>query len=591
MKHVHSYIRRIGYGATLAGLVIISTSIVSLIGCSVRESLDQDQIVVVLQSEPDRLHPILSRSKTATQIENMIFTPLAEYDPSTLELEPLMIDQIPEPLYDSLSTTGRVLRLDINLRDSMQWSDGTPITAQDLLFTYKCLFNPEVAASRFRQELAFIRHFRIDENDPHYLAIYLDTNAIDEVHKVLNLFIYPEHVYDTSGLMYEISISSLLTGEIQSSDRDKLKEFARRFDSEYYNRERVVGNGPYTLESWTTAYEIRLTKQAGWWGNAYSERSSLFKAHPSQIIYKFIPDQQLAITALATGNADIVSNIDAEKFRVMQETSPDQYQYLTTIVPQYYYIILNNESPLLNDVQVRRALSLLVDQPHMIQVLMSGYAYALSGPMLPGSPYYDTTIRPYSYDLDSAQHLLSDAGWEDSDEDGIRDKVINDRKYDLKMRLYITGGETGRKLALVLQNQMKPAGVAIDIVVQKWNPHTMDDMKRGNFEMVASSSTQTLGPPLLKGSWHSQGKVAGGNNFSRFDDPQTDRLIDSLDVIRDSEKRIEVYHAIHKRIHEEAPVLFLMMPKQLILVSNKWNAVLSTRRPGYFEQLFTLKSE
>ncbi len=562
--------------------LLICVSVCAL-SCQTERQINQNQLVIRFESEPDRLNPILSTGSYASQIEGQIFQPLAELDPITLNFEPILIERIPALVRDERQEFGPVDRLDIKIKDSARWSDGKPVSNVDVLFTLKVILTPDVKADRKRTIFSFVRGEKHDENDSKFLSLYVDTARYNAKRIALNFHILPQHIYDSVGLLNNIPLNDLIANNISSENEKSLTEFSDLFRTERFSRTTIIGSGPYELDYWNTGYEIQLKRKQNWWGDAYAE-NNLFKAIPKELRYRIIPDQQLAITAMANNNIDIIAGVTPEKFSVLRETQPELYQYLTPVIPRFFYIILNTESSILKDPQTRKALAFLVDQQKLIEVVMSGYGRELSAPILPMSKLYNDKIKPYPFDVQQANELLKTAGWTSFNDDGILIREREGNLEELKLDIKITGSRLGRQIALILQNNFKKAGIDLEIKAQKFS-NTRQDMQKGDFNLVATAASQALGEPNLKSSWHSTSISSSGGNLSRIASDQIDKVLDDLADEENPEARIKLYHEFHSLIHEEVPVLFLLMPTECVLVSKSWHVDESARRPGYFENM------
>jgi len=562
----------------LLGILVVFT----MASCQVDSDRNKSMLVIRFDGDPDRLNPVISTNSSASQIENMIFQPLAELDPLTLNFEPILLDKIIPPIRDDFNGLP-VERIDLKLKDDAVWDNGSRVTHEDILFTLKTIFNDEVDAARKKTIFSFLKGEQHEANDPSFISFYLDTSAFNADKIIMNFHIMPRYVYDSSGLMTDISLNQLIDNNLSTDEQEKLKTFADQFHDSKYSQTTVQGSGAYKLENWNAGYEIQLTRKADWWGEKYNDQN-LFKAIPEQLIYKIIPDQQLAITAMANDNVDIITGLSPEKFSVLKETSADDYEFLTPVVPRYFYIMLNNEYRGLDQKLVRQALAHLVDQPKLIEVVMGGFGQALTAPLLAGGKYTDPNIAPYPFDVSKATKLLKDAGWSDSDDDGTVDMMIDDEHVELELRLHITGSALSRQIGLLLKNNFEQAGIDLELVAQKFS-QTLQEMRVGNFEMVATAPSSSLHDPILKPSWHSTSIGPDGGNYSRFSNENIDRILDELEMEENQADRLTLYREFHRAIHEEVPVLFLLMPTERILVNKPWHLDASPRRPGYFENL------
>lgn len=553
-------------------------------GCGA-DAVQSDQIIIRFDQEPERLNPVLSSGSGASQIENMIFQPLAEVDPFTLEQQPVLLEKLHTPVNVRDSVLGPMDRLDVQLKKDAKWTDGKPVTYKDILFTLKLFFTDALENPRFKQHLGFLIDEKHTDSDEKFISFYMDTMAFKPELILTNFHIMPAHIYDSAGVLSQFPLVDFIKDKFTEADESKLTTFANQFKSEKYSRETVIGSGPYRLKNWTTGYQIDLEKKENWWGDKYAE-SNLFKAKPKEINYRIIPDQQVAITAMANNNVDVISSVTPEKFSALKEVASDDYQFLTPTLPRYYYIVLNNEAVTLREKKVRQAMAHLVNQQEMIEVVMSGYGHPVTAPLIPSGPYYDQKLAPYAFDVSKAKRLLSDAGWRDSDDDGIVDKEFEGEKVDLTVDINITGGALGRQIALLLQDNFKKAGIDLQIVTKKY-AESKKQMRQGTFDMVATRGTNSVQEVNLAPVWHTEGIGDGGRNLARYSNPELDKILDALELEERPSARIRLYHKLHRIIYDDVPVLYLLMPTERILVSKRWNLEPSPRRPGYFENLAT----
>jgi peptide/nickel transport system substrate-binding protein len=545
--------------------------------------VEHESLVVRFQSEPDRIHPLFSRNSTSTQIEKLIFQPLAEFDPYSLELLPVLSESIPESIKITEGSYKDMNALDIRIKPDALWQDSVPVTVEDVLFTLKSILNPKVDVARFRNQLAFINDAAL--LDKKTLRIYFDANYHNAEIYLMNYFIYPKHICDPNGLLDAYSLAQLkdINAETLAEDHP-LNDFAIGFDTFDLSRRQIIGSGPYKLKYWNSGYEIALDKKDNWWGKVHEE-SNHFKAFPKEVKFKIIPDEQTASMALKSGQIDVLPDLSPEHFLRLMENETDRYQFLTPPLMQYYYLCLNNESEFFKDPKVRKAMVHITNIEEIINLAMKGFGKHLTGPFLPESKDYNQSLRPYDIDIAIADSLLSLAGWEDTNNDGTRDKDINGQRIELIPEINITSSTLGRQIAIILKEQFKKAGIGLDIEVQDFRK-SMQDMRSDNFDIVAALNRQAPFVANLKPAWHSAGKEVGGNNLANYYNSSVDSLIEVLVYTRDIEDRMEIHRAIHGHIYNDVPVIFLLMPTERIVVSNKWQARPSTMRPGYFVNLF-----
>lgn len=232
---------------------------------------DAESIVTVrLPSEPDMLNPARSNSSYATQIESLIMYPLAEQDPQSYTLSPLLIESIPvaEPISQGPDSGGIQFRYQI--RKEAVWDDGVPVTGHDYAFTIKMALNPKVDVEQWRGFLTFISDVQVDGADPKKFTVIVSEPYMLADVITCNFNIYPAHVYDSTGLLTEIPVRLLtqdaLADSLANAD-PRLQQFAESFMQVRYANEIVSGSGPYRLAAWETGQRIILERKADWWGD------------------------------------------------------------------------------------------------------------------------------------------------------------------------------------------------------------------------------------------------------------------------------------------------------------------------------------
>src|ERR1019366_6302242 len=149
----------------------------------------------------------------------------------------------------------------------------------------------------------------------------------------------------------------------------------------------------------------------------------------------------------------------------------------------FSYIGLNNRNDKLSDVKVRRALAYCVDVDKIIEKIAYGMAKRVTGPTSPSKPYYNNDLKPIPFDIAKAGQLLDEAGWKDSDGDGIRDKVINGQKVKLSLEVkYPSGNDVVEKIITLFAENCKKAGVEITQAQREWTVF-LQETKAHNFEI------------------------------------------------------------------------------------------------------------
>ncbi|TVR84380.1 MAG: hypothetical protein EA409_01195 [Saprospirales bacterium] len=550
------------------------------------DGLFPERVRVWLPSDPERLHPMLSRSGYATQIESNIFLPLMDHDPESLELVPVLAMDFPvvtEQVERSGKQTNAYL---FTIREEAQWSDGRPILATDYLFTVKAALNPYVS-STWRGFLSFFVDVELDLEDEKSLTVYVDSDYMLAGEIAGGFFIYPEHIYDPRRLMRQVSLRELIDYEEDALSEEKenaLSAFGELFSAGRYSTEVVEGAGPYSLRQYSSGSVISLDRKEEWWGNSF------FRNGPNRIDYLIIADEAVALSALKDGTLDIAGEIPARYFRELKSDPlfAEQFKFYTPPLFQMYYIALNNRHPILSAIEVRQALAYLTDLDFMIDQIMGGFGEPAPGVIHPAKDEFNPSIESIPFDLSIADSLLKAAGWSDMDGDGIRDKVIDGKRIPLRLTMDVSSGETGQQLALLLKEAAERVGIDIQIRTREFRL-IREDMRRGDFDMTPLIIRQNLFPTDLFGTWHSSAAAPAGNNMMGYSNPEADDLIQRIRVERDEEKRRDLYFRVQEVIHRDHPVVFLAAPVERVAIRSNLEVISSAKRPGYFEGMAHLR--
>src|SRR5690606_21949430 len=202
---------------------------------------------------------------------------------------------------------------------------------------------------------------------------------------------------------------------------------------------------------------------------------------------------------------------------------------------------------------------------------------------------YERSLKPVEFDLEKAKSLLGSAGWTDTDKDGILDKVIDRKKRDLVLDIYVSGQELGNQVALLLQQNAGKAGIKINIVEKEFKQIRAEHIKTRNYHLIPSVvSTDLNAWDELRSRYHSLSDNPGGANDGSYHNPEADLLLDRIPAESNEEKRMDMYLQLQKIIYEDQPMIYLYVPTERIIVNKIWRAHASMKRPGYAVNTFEM---
>jgi peptide/nickel transport system substrate-binding protein len=466
------------------------------------------------------------------------------------------------------------------LRPEVTWSDGTPFTTKDLQFAYAVINNPYVDGDQLRVYYSDL--VACDPLDDHTIRMKYRQQYFQSLEFTSGLGVYtpPWHQFAD----YFKQQNKTLTLEELTPDQEQAQNkvsahgqtFGRFFNTDdRYNRA-PLGTGPYIVDRWQTSTEVVLRRNPNYWN---PERAGYL----DRLIFKFIPDNVTAMRALQAGEIDFLYRMDPEQFFEDLAGPPDwfkdRYVKASWYSPGFGYVGWNLRNPLFADRRVRTALALLFNAEEFLEKKLHNEAVLVSGSQYFFGPGYDHEVKPLGYDPEVARDLLAEAGWIDSNNDGVLDK--DGRRFEFEF-LLPPGNPVNDDRAALMQRSLRSVGIRMEIRNYEWASF-IDKVRAKDFDAVTMAWASPIESDPFQ-IWH--GSQAGadkrGSNFVSFRDPVADELIEMLRLTLDKEKRKRIHWSFHRIIDREQPYMFLYTPKDFGAYHKrfhgvKWYAI----RPGF----------
>ena len=488
-----------------------------------------DSLVEIIESEPAVLNLFLDAgdAQAAMICGSNIFESLLERDNVTLEWKPFIAERW-EIADDHLTYT-------FHLRKDAHFSDGTPITAHDVKFSYDAIINPANDTAGLRNYYQDVSS--VDVPDDHTIIFHCKQPYFLHLNFLAGgLLILPRHVYGQGD-----------------------------FNKGEFNR-RPVGSGPYVFDSWTTNQQIVLKRDPNYWGPE--------KPFIDRMVYKVISDANAAIQVLESGEADFYritpelwttrasSPQFAEKFAKYEIFSPGP-GYLGS----YGWIGWNIRRPQFQDKRVRQALTMLLDRETILETLFHGLGRVTSGHFFQDAPEANPDVKPWPFDPAAAYKLLDEAGWVDTDQDGIRDKGGVPLRFEWS---FFNGIPEYERMATVYKEELDKAGIDVLLRPLEWATFLESVIAR-KFDacMMAWANPIESDPYQI---WHSSQAEKGDNNVG-FINAEADQLIEQARLSFDQEERVKLYRRFHEILHDEQPYTFLYNRQYCFAVAKRFQNV------------------
>lgn len=511
-----------------------------------------DWMVRHMLSDPQSFNPYTSSDVGASTVMQYIFDALlyAENEPP-YELKGKVAKSYPQISADKLSYT-------FELRENVSFSDGRPLTAEDVLFSMKVIQNPRVLAPHMRNYYSAVKNVIKDGDrsitfvcDEPYFRNDLSLGAFE---------ILPKHFYDPEGLLDSVDIASLIDGSWETGPhKERIERFAEQFNQDF-NR-KIMGSGPYRVDDIerdiVTQQKVVLTRNANYWGNGYEDL--LASGYVDKMVFKIINNTDAAFIELTNGNIDYHALRPLE-FKEKSWSADFNKRFLKGVQygGGYTYLGWNNAHPIFADRRVRQAMTHLTDRQSMVENLLFGLAETVEGPISNFRPEYNHELQPYGYDYERALDLLDEAGWGDADNDGILDKEIDGEKVDFRFELLINSGNQIRKdIALTLQSELADVGIDCQVRELDWSIFLQRVKSKDFAAMVLGWSSGVKFAPDVYQIWHSSQAEEQGSNAISFIHAEADSLLEAYRREFDMDKRIALYKRFQEIVYEEQPYTFL----------------------------------
>jgi peptide/nickel transport system substrate-binding protein len=483
-------------------------------------AVDGDWLISHLSAEPATLNPITATDAYAANINDYIYESLLKRDEQSLQMVPV--------LAESWDISADHLSYTFHLKTGIRWQDGEPFTARDVLFSFERIQDPKVDAAHLRNYYRDIE--KLEVLDDYTVRYHYRIPYFRALEFCGGIPIVPHHLFS----------------KVEDFNQSSLGR-------------QPIGTGPYRLVKWDTGEQIILERDEHYWGA---------NPHLPRIVFKIIADSTVAFEVLKQGGLDLM-NLRPIQWSKQTQSKRFQthYRKLKYYLPSYNYIGWNLRKPLFQDRRVRQAMTMLLDRETILQKILFGLGTIVTGPFYVNSPDYNHRIQPYPYDPRAALELLHGAGWKDHDGDAILDRDGIPFEFEF---LVSAGSKFGEQLAVILQEELKRAGIRVHIRKLEW---AVFIQKIQGHDFDACTLGWSLGweadPYQL---WHSS-QAEKGSNFVGFESEEADRIIETARQEFDAEKRHRLFQRFHEIIHEEQPYTFLFTTEALVAVDRRFENI------------------
>ncbi len=514
----------------------------------------RDTLVIAYQSDADVLNSVVHQAAADGMIINNI-----NYTPTNPEFECELT--YGPGVYGSWEWNEAQTEMTVKLRPGVMWSDGTPVTAADIDFTYELIADPVVASPR----MAYIEH--MEEGAP---------EVVDD-HTVVFRF---DHAYDRITMEAHAGFTPVPHHVLKDADRATLRghEFSRN----------PIITGPWKVADWKPDERIVLEPNEEFTGDPKDA------ARIERVIFKILPEYATRLVELENGQVDLMqailvqdadrlavehpeiklyrrgwrsqdyvawNQLDFEDYKAKKEARGTDPEWKWEDVKRHH---------IFGDKETRIALSKAVDVDKMMNDLLTSkvtgesYAKRSVSTITPAlCSVHNNDIQPIAFDPEAAKADLAAVGWTDTDGDGVLDKDGKPFRFTLMTN---SGNPRRAKGAIIMQAQLKDVGVDMQIETIEANTF-FERLRKKDYEAALSGWSAGLFVDMTD-IWHSGDKYEF--NFTSYADPEVDDLIDRAIAEPDPVKNAALWKQAQARIYEDQPYTFLYWMDEIVGVHSRF---------------------
>ncbi len=483
--------------------------------------------------------PLVSSDVYASNVQSYVQESLLTRDPDTLEWVGMIADAW------EVSEDG--LKITFKLRDDVVFSDGQPLTSDDVVFTFDFIMNQTISAPRER-------------------AYFEKMKSVTVLDKYSVVFEFKEPYFNALSLAGGMSIMP----------RHFYEPYLKAPETFNQSKGLLLGSGPYRLrdpKGWTPDLGmVELERNPRYWG-------PILPAF-DRLLWKVIENDSARLTTFRNGEIDIYGARPIEYKKLLKDehltTRAKNFEYMSPTAG-YSYIGWNQGSAdkpsRFADKRVRQAMTYLTDRERVIEEIMLGYGEVAISPFSPRSHQHNKSLTPRSYAPDKAKALLKEAGYEDRNGDGVLEDAKGE-PFEFEL-VYFQGNEDTKRIVLFLKDLYAGAGILLQPKPTEWSV-MIDLLDKRNFDAITLGWSSGVETDIYQ-MFHSSRTEDGGDNFVGNKNPELDKLIDEARATVDEAKRMPLWQQAEAIMYDDQPYTFLMRRKTLAFIDRRIHNIAQTK--------------
>jgi peptide/nickel transport system substrate-binding protein len=460
------------------------------------------EIINAMIGEPSNLVAMIAGDSASSAIAANIFNTLIKYDENLNHAPELASQWI---ISDDQKT------ITFKLKENLFWADGTPLTSDDVLFTWRLVTDPNTRTP-YASDYLLVKDAQTPNKQT--FTVTYEQNYAPALDTWASLQILPKHVL---------------------KDED--------INNTFFSR-KPTGSGYYQLDQWINGQQVTLKR---------NKNSTQGQALIEKLTSRIIPDTSSQFLELIADNIDLM-NINPIQYQRVFPSREDLKQKIglyKELGNGYTYLGFNLKQAPFNDPKVRQAMNYAINKEEIIKGVLLGLGEAIASPYKPGTRWDNESLSPYPYDPSKALALLKEAGYERNTA-GI---LVKDGK-PFEFEILTNQNKQREMTAVLVQRRLKEIGIDVKIRVLEWASFINRFIKTGDFKAVVLGWSLSLDPDQFN-IWHSSQQGPGQFNFVGYENPRVDELLELGRRELDNDKREEIYHEFSKLLLEDSPIVYL----------------------------------
>ena len=489
--------------------------------------IDGGEYKEAIIGSPRFINPVLSTANDADRdLASLIYSGLVKYDPN---------GEIVADLADDfkISDDGKEYRF--ILKPNLLWEDGKPLTADDVIFTIETIQNPKYSSPLYQSWQGV--KISIDEEQT---IVFKLSNSYPTFLENATIGIIPQHIWN------EVKPQNFALSDINLQP---------------------IGSGPFKLYKFTKTNSGLISSYTLTKNDNYHNK----KPYIDKLTFKFYASEEDAIKAYNSNATDGIAFVSPTNIELLRDAKNiNLYEFK---MPRSFTVFLNqSQNTLLVEKKIREAITYATNKNELIDIALNGFGQISNTPIPPNLiKYYNENLNPLQYDIEKAKSILSEQGWEDLDEDGIREKIPQENKESNELQRLAFSIITANKSELIkvaelLKQQWARAGIGLNILSMELGELQQNYIHPRSYEMLLFGTILSTIPDPYP-FWHSSQTNDRGLNLAKYKNDDVDKILETARRELNEQKRIEQYKEFQKLVTNDLPAIFLYDPSYIYPVN------------------------